>query len=155
MSIPCSQEETISNMVANFRDMQKDNSSILKSLERMCIAQEKQAAEFREMNMTITAHMIDNREFRVGLERAKEERDVLFKGVRSLQDEDKHTTAIIHNVKIDVARIIQTLENMEDLPDTVKDLTAWKNRMFGGLIIIPSLCTILSLGILIYVTFFR
>ncbi len=140
-------------MGENFRDMQKDNSSILRSLERMCIAQEKQAAEFRDMNMTITAHMIDNREFRVGLERAKDERDILFSGVRLLQDEDKHTAAIIHNIKVDMTRVITTMENLEELPDQVRELTAWKNRMFGGLILVPSLCTVLSLFIAAYVAF--
>lgn len=72
--------------IQEIRDMARSASSGHGRLEdailRMAQAHERQSSEIREMTQTITAHMIDNREFRVNLERAKEERDVLFTGHR-------------------------------------------------------------------------
>jgi hypothetical protein len=84
--------------------------------------------------------MLDNREFRVTLSRAKEEHDLLFKKTREAEKADIQLTALMHNQALMIEKINGTLS---PLPSQVKELMDFKGKLAGGLYIIPSICTII------------
>ena len=156
MTVPCDSKEEIIEMQRAIAAIGNNGHNLEGAIVRMVQAQERQTLEMREMTTTITAHMIDNREFRLSLERGKEERDLLFKKVRKLDDDDDHLTAVVHNQDLKLSEVKAACDvrwlAIEPLPKRLENIEQFQNRMIGGLFIIPSICTVISLflGVMVY-----
>ena len=155
MTVPCESKDDIIEMQKAIAAIGNNGHSLEGAIVRMVQAQERQTLEMREMTSTITAHMVDNREFRLNLERGKEERDLLFKKVRKLDDDDHHLTALVHNQDLKVSDLKSSCEvrwlAIEPLPKRLENIEKFQNRLVGGLFIIPSICTVISLFLAIMV----
>ena len=137
MTVPCESKEEIIAMQRAIAAIGNNGHNLEGAIVRMVQAQERQTLEMREMTTTITAHMIDNREFRLSLERGKEERDLLFKKVRKLDDDDDHLTAIVHNIEVKMVEFKTNCDlcwvSFEPLPKRLENIEQFQNRMIGGL----------------------
>lgn len=157
MTLPCESKEDIEEMKKAISAINNSGNKLEDALIRMAQAHEKQAAEIREMTQTVTAHMMDNREFRLSLDRAREERDVLFTRVRELEEGDIQLTAITHNHELKIQHIQDTwLERwdiIKPVPEKIVSLQKFQNRMTGGMILVPGLFTFLSLVMVWYSNF--
>ncbi len=155
MTLPCESKDDINDLKKAVSAMGNNGNKLENALIRMADAHEKQAAEIREMTQTITAHMMDNREFRISLERSKEERDILFKEVRSLAVADTHLTALHHNQELKIVKLDANCQDRWDvlspLPKRLENVEKFHNRLIGGFVIIPGFFTFLSLCVAVYV----
>ena len=128
MTIPCEQKEEIAELVKLVRNLKDANEStnisinslqlghneLSRNIARMCTANEELAIEVRSITRAIAENLADTREFRINLEKAKEERDIMFKRVRKIEDVDlPHIEAICHNHSIDLATIKEIIKDVE------------------------------------------
>lgn len=120
MSTPCEKAEDITKIKDTITSMVNNGGRLEEALTRMVSAQERQSAELRDLAMTITTHMLDNREFRMSLDRGKEERDLIFRDLRT------------HSRRID-------------------DISKFQSKLVGGLFVVPSVCTVISVLLALYV----
>lgn len=129
MTTPCENEAII-------KDTKMKVDSIGKNIDRLCESNDLVAIEMRAMNQTLISHMISNKEYSLKIETVEKAVDVLFNRTRRLED-----------VEVPVLRDrVQKIENTGDgLPQRVKELEAWQNRMRGALIVFPAICTGISM----------
>ena len=129
MAIPCEQED-------NIKDTMSKVNSIGKNISKLCESNERLATEMRDMNQTLISHMVSNREYSLKIESVEKAVDVLF--VRSRRLDDVEVPLLKDRVN--------KIENTADgLPQRVKDLEAWQNKMRGALIVFPAICTAISM----------
>lgn len=129
MATPCENEDTIKGT-----KMKVD--SIGKNIDRLCESNARLADEMREMNQTLISHMVSNREYALKIETVEKAVDVLFVRSRRLED-----------IEVPLLRDrVNKIENTADgLPQRVKELEDWQNRMRGALIVFPAICTGISM----------
>lgn len=157
MSIPCESKPDIVELQKAISTMSNNGINLESAIIRMATAQEKQTAEMREMTQTITLHMVDNREFRLNLERGKEERDILFTTTRKLVEGDTHLTALIHDQQLRLAELGSSCDTrwdaIEILPERLQKIELSHNKLMGGIVVIPGVFTALSFFVVLYSTF--
>lgn len=157
MTIPCEAKPDILELQRAVTAMGNNGNKLEDALLRMAQAHEKQTAEMREMTQTITAHMVDNREFRLSLERGREERDALFKMARKAEQNDIHLTALVHDQKLTTTELSASCDNrwgiLSPIPERLQKMELSHNRLMGGIVVIPGIFTGLSFFVVLYSTF--
>ena len=131
MTVPCEQKDTID-------DTRRKVDDIGRNIGRLCESNERLASEMREMNQALVSHMLSNKEYSVRLEAIDKAMDVLFVRSRKVEDID------LPDLKERVKGVESCSAYMKDVPDRVKDIEAWQNRMRGALIVFPGICTAIS-----------
>lgn len=135
------------------KQTQRNVDSLGKHMERMCVANEKLATEMREMNQTLTAHMISNNEYALRINHLEVGQETCFKLVREVKEKEvpflkerlrdvEHATTVLRELPAEMISMYSRLKDVEniiksmtELPKAVQDLNNWKNKFIGGVIV--------------------